>query len=122
MGLPVNFQNKLKAGAAADGTGYPYQISASDLMKNFVYAAVEAPASIVGGVRNGIKITNTTGEGGHSGRAIFAEAFPENAQPGDVMVYDGAGWVIVSAPSGSGVHVLSRSGSNVSWLATEGCE
>lgn len=121
MGLPVNFEDKVRQPPAQNGTGYPYRISAKDLMKDFVYAAVEVPENIVGGVRNGIKVTNVTGEGGHAGRAIFAEAFPEGAQAGDVMVYDGAQWVLVDAPSGSGVHVLSRSGSTVSWLATEEC-
>jgi hypothetical protein len=40
--LPVNFEEKAKLPASANGTGYPYRISASDLMKNFTYAALDA--------------------------------------------------------------------------------
>lgn len=40
--LPVNFEEKAKLPPAANGTGYPYRISASDLMKNFTYAALDA--------------------------------------------------------------------------------
>jgi hypothetical protein len=40
--LPVNFEEKAKLPPAANATGYPYRISASDLMKNFTYAALDA--------------------------------------------------------------------------------
>jgi hypothetical protein len=40
--LPVNFEEKAKLPPAANGTGYPYRISASDLMKNFTYASLDA--------------------------------------------------------------------------------
>jgi hypothetical protein len=40
--FPVNFEEKAKLPPAANGTGYPYRISASDLMKNFTYAALDA--------------------------------------------------------------------------------
>ena len=38
--LPVNFEEKAKLPASANGTGYPYRISAHDLMANFTYAAL----------------------------------------------------------------------------------
>jgi hypothetical protein len=38
--LPINFEEKAKLPASANGTGYPYRISASDLMANFTYAAL----------------------------------------------------------------------------------
>lgn len=41
MSLPVDFEAKLKAPPSASGSGYPAQISAADLMQNFVYAAGE---------------------------------------------------------------------------------
>jgi hypothetical protein len=39
MSLPVDFEAKIKQ--APSKNGYPYQISASDLMQNFVYATTE---------------------------------------------------------------------------------
>lgn len=38
--LPINFEEKAKLPANANGTGYPYRISAHDLMANFTYAAL----------------------------------------------------------------------------------
>lgn len=35
--LPVDFQEKVKAARPVDGKGYPYQISAKDLMQDFNY-------------------------------------------------------------------------------------
>lgn len=35
--LPVDFEAKVKAPPPANGNGYPYQISAKDLMDNFRY-------------------------------------------------------------------------------------
>jgi hypothetical protein len=43
--LPVDFSEKAKLPAQANGAGYPYRISASDLMKNFEYAALDADES-----------------------------------------------------------------------------
>ena len=37
MSLPVNFEEKVRLPAAVGGAGYPYRISAGDLMKNFNY-------------------------------------------------------------------------------------
>lgn len=38
--LPVDFDQKAKLPPSSNGTGYPYRISASDLMSNFTYAAL----------------------------------------------------------------------------------
>ena len=38
--LPIDFDEKVKTAPSANGTGYPYRISASDLMANFTYAAL----------------------------------------------------------------------------------
>jgi hypothetical protein len=43
--LPVDFSEKVKLPAEANGAGYPYRISASDLMKNFEYAALDVDES-----------------------------------------------------------------------------
>ena len=37
MAFPVNFEEKVKAPPAINGAGYPYRISARDLMANFQY-------------------------------------------------------------------------------------
>jgi hypothetical protein len=39
MKLPVDFSQKAKAPKQISGGGYPVQLSAGDLMKNFKYAA-----------------------------------------------------------------------------------
>lgn len=39
MKLPVDFSANVKGAKQASGGGYPVQISAGDLMKNFKYAA-----------------------------------------------------------------------------------
>ncbi len=43
INLPVSFKDKVTLPTSADGTGYPYRISASDLDRNFAYAALDAP-------------------------------------------------------------------------------
>jgi hypothetical protein len=64
--LPVNFEEKAKLPAGAGGTGYPYRISASDLMKNFAYAALD--------VEDGW--TEDVSVGSHSGRKLKLPALP----------------------------------------------
>jgi hypothetical protein len=64
--LPVNFEEKAKVPPAANGTGYPYRISASDLMANFAYAALDAEDGWI----------EQTTVGGHSGRKLKLPALP----------------------------------------------
>jgi len=40
--LPVKFDQLAKLPGGAGGTGYPYRISAKDLMSDFEYAALDA--------------------------------------------------------------------------------
>lgn len=40
--FPIDFTDKVKMPANAGGTGYPFRISANDLMRNFHYAALVA--------------------------------------------------------------------------------
>jgi len=51
--FPVDFENKAKSAKTASGTGYPTQISAADLMKDFAMAALDADASLIETVRIG---------------------------------------------------------------------
>lgn len=67
MNLPIDFERLSKsAGNSATG-GYPYQIKAADLMRNFVFAALEADASL---------LEQTTGQGGHPARKLKIPAVP----------------------------------------------
>jgi hypothetical protein len=67
MNLPVDFEAKVKAPKGASGGGYPVQLSAADLMRNFVYAALDADPSL---------INETTGQGGHKVRKLKIPAVP----------------------------------------------
>ena len=42
MNLPVDFEAKARGAKQASGGGYPVQLSAADLMRNFVHAALDA--------------------------------------------------------------------------------
>lgn len=67
MTLPVDFEYKLKSPPSANGAGYPVQISAADLMRNFVYAALDVDPSL---------INQTTVQGGHPARKLKIPAVP----------------------------------------------
>lgn len=66
MDLPVNFANKVTLPKSANGTGYPYRISANDLDKNFAYAALDAHESWI----------ETTNIGEHPGRKLLLPEIP----------------------------------------------
>jgi hypothetical protein len=68
MQIPVDFSKKAK-GSSQSSTGYPYQISASDLDKNFVYAALDVDKSL---------IEETSGDGGHTKRKLKIPAMPSS--------------------------------------------
>ena len=65
--LPVDFEAKAKQAKQASGGGYPVQLSAADLMRNFVHAALEIDDSL---------IETTTGLGGHTARKLKIPALP----------------------------------------------
>jgi hypothetical protein len=44
---PVNFEEKVRLPKGKNGGDYPYAIKAQDLMKNFVYAALDLPDAVV---------------------------------------------------------------------------
>jgi hypothetical protein len=67
MTLPVDFEAKARGAKSASGGGYPVQLSAADLMRNFVYAALDADESF---------IETTTGQGGHKVRKLKIPAPP----------------------------------------------
>ena len=65
--LPIDFEAKARGAKQASGGGYPVQLSAADLMRNFVHAALDADESL---------IETTTGQGGHKGRKLKIPAVP----------------------------------------------
>jgi hypothetical protein len=67
MTLPVDFEAKARQAKEAAGGGYPVQLSAADLMRNFVMSALDADPSL---------IEQTTGQGGHQGRKLKIPAAP----------------------------------------------
>ena len=64
--IPVNFKEKITLPQSIDGTGYPYRISATDLDKNFAYAALDAEDDWI----------EEASVGGHSGRKLKLPALP----------------------------------------------
>ena len=64
---PVSFEQKAKQGGNPAAGGYPYQIRASDLDKNFVFATLDADPSLV---------ETSTGQGGHPQRRLKIPAAP----------------------------------------------
>ena len=85
--LPADFEKKVKQAPPANGAGYPYQLSAKDLMDNFKY---------------------------------LLDIIPE-ASTGDMLYYDGAKWVVLAAPSGGVMNVLSHNGTSPEWVETQDC-
>ena len=69
MQIPVDFSKKVKGSSNPSSGGYPYQISASDLDKNFVYAALDCDKSL---------IEETSGNGGHTKRKLKIPAVPSS--------------------------------------------
>ena len=67
MTLPVDFEALARAAKNASGGGYPVQISAADLQRNFVFAALDADPSL---------IEVTTGAGGHTSRRLAIPSPP----------------------------------------------
>jgi hypothetical protein len=49
--FPVDFEKKAKEPPPADGRGYPYRISAKDLMTNFKFAALQVDEADDSGLR-----------------------------------------------------------------------
>ena len=68
MQIPVDFSKKAMA-SSQSSSGYPYQSSASDLDKNFVYAALDVDKSL---------IEETSGDGGHTKRKLKIPAMPSS--------------------------------------------
>ena len=112
--LPVSFAEKSKQGGNPAAGGYPYQISASDLDKNFVFAALDVDDSL---------IKSTTGQGGHLARKLNIPAVPSGANPQQLTAKGGElSWESgIPEPPTSGTHVLGSVDGALQWISTEEC-
>jgi hypothetical protein len=122
--LPVDFSEKAKIPPAVGGAGYPYRISAKDLMQDLVYAALAVDTDEHS---SGLSLaeSKTTGQGGHAGRKISLagtlDTLPTGVQ-GNILYHNGTEWIALSNPSGSGTSVLGHDGTSAFWLDTSECE
>jgi hypothetical protein len=111
--LPVNFEEKAKLPPAANGTGYPYRISASDLMKNFTYAALDAHEDWIEDV----------GVSQYPGRKLKLPQLPGGDEPQSLTVVGSEiSWKpAIPDPPTSGTHVLGCVDGEIQWIETESC-
>jgi hypothetical protein len=109
MTPPVTFTDKLAAARSQSGIGYPYQIRAEDLDRNFYFATLQLDASAY---------ESTTSGKGYEQRRLRLQG---GQSEGDLAYWSGTDWVPLSPPSG-GLHVLASSGGTPFWLETEACE
>ncbi len=65
--FPINFEALAQQGGNPAGGGYPYQIKGADLMRNFVYAALDADATL---------IEEVAGQNGYTQRKLKIPALP----------------------------------------------
>jgi len=65
----ADFEALAKQGGDPASGGYPYTIKSSDLMKNFVFAALDADETLV---------ETITGQGGHPQRKLKIPAVPSS--------------------------------------------
>ena len=97
MNFPVNFVEKARE--AAVGSGYPIQISATDLMKNFNAAALNVENSANGSPQPFAVMDKTVGGGMVQKQLLFSPA----------------------PPAGGGTFIFGFKDGAFTWLATEEC-
>jgi hypothetical protein len=106
---PVSFQQLAQSGGDPATGGYPYQIRASDLDKNFVYATLDADESL---------LETTTGTGGHTQRKLKLNPGTADYQ---VLFWKDGRFITLTQPPSSGTHVLGAVNGVLQWIATEEC-
>ena len=114
MNPPISFQQLAQQGGKPANGGYPYQIRASDLDKNFVFATMDVDSSL---------IETTTGAGGHQKRRLKIPALPSGDSAQNLTATSaGLSWTpgIPELP-GSGTHVLGCVEGALAWIETEEC-
>jgi hypothetical protein len=93
---PINFLELVKTGGDPANGGYPYQLKASDLQKNFTYATEDFSAD------HFLVTTMGSGQGGNTQRRVKLKL------------------AIPTLPT-TGTHVLGAVNGTLQWIATEEC-
>ena len=101
--FPANFEALAQEGGNPALGGYPYRIKGSDLMRNFVHAALDADEEI---------IESATGQNGYTQRKLKIRAGTAVDQ---LMRWDGNQWLPLESPEDSGTYVLGSTGGVLSW-------
>lgn len=105
--IPVDFEEKAKTPPAINGTGYPYRISAEDLMRNFAMATMVVEDDWI----------DARTVGSHPGRKLMLPSFPSESGTQNLSVSDGSiGWSPgLPEPPSSGVKNLVSNSGNIEW-------
>jgi hypothetical protein len=120
MNLPVDFQQLAQGPVSASGTGYPHRIKASDLQKNFVYAAADVDTTGPNQEgQNGLSVREAAGLNGFTQR-YFSCVFVPKGTDNELLVCKGGEWTLIKPPA-NGTRVLGSVGGVVQWLETESC-
>ena len=107
LSIPVDFTKKTAKNNSAGG--YPTQIKAEDLQKNFVYCALDCEGLT----------ENTTGPGGFTARKL--KILPGSKQH-QILIWDGQQYTpFMPPPSGSMTWILGAQYGALTWIATEEC-
>lgn len=114
MRFPVDFEEIAKRPRGTTGADYPYAIKASDLMKNFIFAALDLDDSL---------FDTTSGQNGHTQRRLKIPALPEDVTPRNLTATGGSlGWTPgIPEPPATGTYVLGAVNGTLQWIATEEC-
>lgn len=116
--FPVDFEEKVKRPPAPGGDGYPYQLSAKDLMDNYKMAALLVDDTAIGGLKLKETLKNGT-------RSVALDGTLDGMLPagsaGDMLYHDGSTWTVLAAPSASGTFVLGTVDGSLQWMTTEEC-
>jgi hypothetical protein len=115
LDLPIDFEKLVREPKGKTASDYPYALKAEDLMKNFVFAGLDADETL---------IEETTGKGGHKARKLKIPEVPSGddlvqltAEGGELSWTSG----IPAAPT-SGTYVLGAVNGELTWIETEACD
>jgi hypothetical protein len=115
LDLPIDFEELVRQPKGETASDYPYALKAEDLMRNFVFAGLDADETL---------IEETTGKGGHKARKLAIPPVPSGGDPVQLTAEGGSlSWAAgIPAPPSSGFFVLASIGGVVQWVDTEECE